>query len=460
MIQYRRRHRLWGVAPAALALGMAPMTNARGDVAERSPENLVERSPALGAAVQSSEPLPELWSARPSSLRASPRLMPASLATGGEDKTGVSSQAISVPQGAGKIQGMGESFSTQMSTGVATFTVPFALPHARGEAQPSLALSYSSGGGHGLAGVGWDVGWPFIARQTDRGLPSYDDRSQWHPQQDRFVFNGGQELIPICLVQGGACAFAGTAPAGELMPAWADGWQYFRARVEGAYLRFFWSPDHRSWRVQSKSGESMELGVPLDGSGYAGALESDPANPAHVFRWDLARQYDNEGTPPPAGAAAPAPVNPIAYRYASVGGIAYLSDVYATPPAASPTSAPLSTYAQHTHLRYETRPDATASFRRGWETEQTLRLIGVDVASVPFAAGTTRHLVRRYHLSYDAAFHVSLLVSVQIEGRCDGVRGGKRARRGRGDRRASGRNRMRDAPRDDVRLPTRHPVWD
>ncbi|HVY30602.1 MAG TPA: SpvB/TcaC N-terminal domain-containing protein [Polyangiaceae bacterium] len=99
------------------------------------------------------------------------------LPTGG-DKSGVTSQAISVPKGSGTIQGMGESFSAQLSTGIATFSVPFSLPAARGGAQPSLGLSYSSASGSGLAGMGWSVGVPYIARQTDRGLPGYDDRAR------------------------------------------------------------------------------------------------------------------------------------------------------------------------------------------------------------------------------------------------------------------------------------------
>src|SRR5262249_38765086 len=156
--------------------------------------------------------------------------------TGG-DKSGVSSQAISLPQGTGKIQGMGESFSAQMSTGGGSFSVPFALLDARGGAQPSLSLSYSSSSGHGIAGVGWDVGVPFISRQTDRGLPQYKDPQfggGWSAGQDRFVFNGGQELVPICLVSAGTCP---GALSGEVMPSWSSGWQYFRSRVEGGYLR-------------------------------------------------------------------------------------------------------------------------------------------------------------------------------------------------------------------------------
>src|SRR5512133_1745071 len=123
-------------------------------------------------------------------------MAPIALPTGG-DKSGVTTKTVSLPKGAGSIEGMGESLSAQLSTGIATFSVPFALPKARGAAQPSLGLRYSSGSGQGIAGQGWDVGVPFIARQTDRGIPRYDDRADWHAEQDRFVYNGGQELVPI-----------------------------------------------------------------------------------------------------------------------------------------------------------------------------------------------------------------------------------------------------------------------
>jgi RHS repeat-associated protein len=327
----------------------------------------------------------------------------------GADKSGVSSQAISVPQGSGKIQGMGESFSAQLSTGIATFTVPFALPSARGGAQPSLSLSYSSGGGHGIAGVGWEIGAPFIARQTDRGVPSYADGTDWTANQDRFVFNGGQELVPICKVEGTSCT---GALSGEAMPSWAHGWQYFRARVEGSFLRFFWSADHKTWKVQSKSGETMELGVPYDGSGYTGGLEVDPADTTKIFRWCITRHYDAQRD------SEDKAVNLVGYRYLNAGGIAYLSDIYDTPPASAPASAALGAYAHHARLRYEARPDPTFGYRRGWRTTMALRLAGVDVTSKTFIADGSRELVRRYHLAYDSKFHVSLLKSVQMEGRC------------------------------------------
>jgi RHS repeat-associated protein len=381
------------VAPEPTRVDRAPATvaaGATGEVVDPASLHLAERAPATlpgkGVAVD--------------------------IGPSGGDKTGVSSQAIALPQGAGKIQGMGESFSAQLSTGIASFTVPIQLIPARGSADPALSLSYSSSGGHGVAGVGWEVGWPSISRQSDRGLPNYNDQATWQPNQDRFVFGGGQELVPICTVSSTGCAGAVT---GEQMPAWASGWQYFRPRVEGSYDRFFWSPDHQTWRVQSKSGEGMELGVPLDGSGYSGGLESDPNTPSNIFKWNLVRQYDAYGT---LGTATPTPANPVVYRYMQDGSTAYLSDIYDTSPAAAGASgASLAQYAHHTRLNYATRPDATQSYRRGWLVTQAQRLVGIDITSMTNMAGA-RELVRRYHLSYDPSFHVSLLTSVQMEGQC------------------------------------------
>jgi RHS repeat-associated protein len=338
----------------------------------------------------------------------------------GADKTGVTGKAISLPQGSGKIQGMGESFSAQLSTGIATFSVPFSLPHARGGAQPALGLSYSSGGGFGLAGVGWDVGVPFIARQTDRGVPSYNEQTGFNANQDRFVFNGGQELVPICVVGGGNTC-AGALP-GELMPAWSVGAQYFRPRVEGSFLRFFWSPDHKTWRVQDKSGVTMELGVPLDGSNDPSGLDTNPSNSQQIYRWHLVRQYDSHGDVNPAGPlVAPMPKNVVVYRYFQTGGTAYLSDIFDTTPSSSPVTTTTSLFAHHTRLSYEDRSDPTFSYRSGWRMDQTLRLTRVDVTSRAFNEGLSaaRHQVRRYHLGY-ALQHASLLTSVQVEGRCDG----------------------------------------
>jgi Salmonella virulence plasmid 65kDa B protein len=182
---------------------------------------------------------------------------------GAPDKTAASSRAIAMPKGQGKVEGLGESFSMQSSTGVATFSVPIAVPPARGAVDPAFSLQYTTASGAGIAGIGWNLSVPSITRQTDRGVPRYDDRttggtSTYHPRQDRFFFGGGQALVPLCTVTNGACN-ASTAPisngyggstTGERFPSWAEGWQYFRPAVEGGYQRFFWAPGGRTWQGQ------------------------------------------------------------------------------------------------------------------------------------------------------------------------------------------------------------------
>jgi|GEM_PF-816301 len=340
------------------------------------------------------------------------------LPTGG-DKSGVTSQAISIPKGAGSIKGMEESFSAQLSTGIATFSVPFALMKGRGGAQPSLGLSYSSAGGTGPAGQGWSVGVPFIARQTDRGLPQYHDRAEWRSDQDRFVFNGGQELVPICTIgDRGACAGALT---GELMPSWAQGYQYFRARVEGSFLRFFWAADHESWIVQDKSGTIMEIGdVNNNGPAPGGlhlagqeALERNANNAQEIYRWHLSRQYDQF-------VVDTVPQNLVVYDYMSIEGQSYVTDIYDTTPALDASSTDVNAFAHHTHLAWENKPDRTESYRSGWRIAASQRLVRLDVASKQFLAGASaaRSQVRRYHLTYSEDYHRSLLTQVQVEGRC------------------------------------------
>jgi len=322
------------------------------------------------------------------------------------NKTGVGAQAISVPDGAGTIEGMGESFTAQPSTGIATFSIPVAMPMARGGAQPSLSLVYSSAGGNGIAGAGWDIGVPFIARETDRGLPRYDDRPVWHPGQDRFVFNGAQELVPICDVPttcAGRLLDDGEGNVEEL-PQWANGWQYFRPRVDGSQTRFFWNSTTQTWRVQDRAGSLMELG------GEADALETDPNNLARVFRWNVVRQLDAYG-------------NEVRYEYEKPAGsnLAYITDIYDTAPIGGiQTNAD---WAHHTKIVYEDRTDQATSYRRGWKTVVTRRLSHIDVTSKGDDASQPRELLRRMHLTYadqvsPGGLRASLLERVHVEGRC------------------------------------------
>ncbi len=333
-------------------------------------------------------------------------------------------QAISLPSAEGSVQGMGESFSPVLSSGTATFSVPIAVAPGRAGVKPSIALTYATTGGNGPVGFGWGLGVPFISRQTDRGMPRYIDESAWHGQEDRFIYNGGQELVPVDSTAIGTVdgqANGGTAPA---VPTEVSGWQQYRARVEGGFMRFFRSPDSTRWIVQSKDGTRFDFGLLPTGTGPSEAvtassyaLERDPEMPSGgIYRWCLTRMSDAHGST-------------VYYLYDQPDGQSYLTDIYYVSPNGSPGSCAssnpdtartctqsLSTYGAHVRLLYEPRDDVYANYLAGWRIETSQRLQQIEVTAWDDASGG-RTLVRRYHLTYGSDTFHSLLSQIQVEGR-------------------------------------------
>lgn len=349
-----------------------------------------------------------------------PSAEPIALPTG-TSASAATPQAISLPDAEGSVEGMGESFSPILSSGTATFSVPIAVAPGRAGVQPSLGLSYSSTAGNGPVGFGWNLGVPFISRQTDRGLPHYVDGDLWHEEEDRFMYNGGQELVPvdnadIAVVDQQAFVASNVAanlPAEVTTPI---PWQQYRARVEGGFMRFFREPEGERWIVQSKDGTWFEFGLlengPTDAvTASANAVERDPES-SGVFRWCLTRMSDAHGST-------------VYYTYRQDDGRAYLEDIYYVSPAtcastnpatARQCNAPLDGYGAHVHLDYEGRDDHFAGYVSGWRIGTALRLNRIVVTAWEDSV-SGRALVRRYHLRYDPNTFHSLLQQVQVEGR-------------------------------------------
>ena len=63
---------------------------------------------------------------------------------------------------------------TANTSGTANMSYPIEIPQGRQGMQPNLALTYSSGGGNGWLGVGWDISVPSITVETRWGVPRYD----------------------------------------------------------------------------------------------------------------------------------------------------------------------------------------------------------------------------------------------------------------------------------------------
>jgi Salmonella virulence plasmid 65kDa B protein len=370
------------------------------------------------AALEASDP------ERAASLRAAldaqasnPTITPVSLPSG-DAKSAVTPQAISLPKAEGSIEGMGESFSPVLSSGTGTFSVPIALPPGRAGVQPSLGLSYSSSSGNGDVGMGWSLGMPFISRQTDRGLPRYDDRAAWHAEEDRFFYNGGQELVPVD-------SAVAAALDGGTIPAELTGWQQYRARVEGGFMRFFRAPDYERWVVQSKDGTRFDFGVlptatyPADYGDLRTTLQTESADgTGRTFRWQLTRMSDTHGST-------------IYYRYQRDDGQLYTYDIHyvspavcgsTTPSVARNCTQPLSAFGRRVKFIYQSRQDANRSYVTGFRVRTAWRMKRIEVTGWNHIANA-RTLVRRYHLEYDATSFHSLLTSIQVEGRPDAPNG-------------------------------------
>ncbi|MDR2914856.1 MAG: hypothetical protein LBV74_08515, partial [Tannerella sp.] len=202
-------------------------------------------------------------------------------ASGNSSGSGDSRQAkISLPAGGGAIRGIGEKFQANPVTGTASFTVPITISAGRGEFTPQLALSYDSGSGNSVFGLGWNVGLPSITRKTDKGLPQYND----HPdhESDTFILSGAEDLVPVLNGNSQARRQYGNYEIYTYLP-----------RTEGLFaLIERWTDTATGishWRTVSKENIVSVFGF------TAQARIADPGNERKIFSWLLEESRDAKG---------------------------------------------------------------------------------------------------------------------------------------------------------------------
>ncbi|MFO8080189.1 MAG: toxin TcdB middle/N-terminal domain-containing protein, partial [Armatimonadota bacterium] len=312
-----------------------------------------------------------------------------SLPSGFSGKSGVTPQSLALPDGSGSIGGMGESFTPNMNTGSGSMSIPITLPPGRRGLQPSVGLGYSTGGGDGPLGWGWSMEMPFISRQSDKGLPRYD-------HTDRFMYNGGQELVPVAM------------PEDE---QWPHGWDpddtgheiiYYRARAEGAFMRFFYDVTGDTWLVQDRQGNHF----------YIGENETEKiVGPDGTYKWMLSRTADVRRALGLGG-------NDVQYTYFEDGGALFPQSIYWN--SFGQSYGDPASYQHEVRFVWEPRPDATVSYAAGFAVESNLRLERIEVRSYQYSPTSgDRSLTRAYLFSYEdqtVSFH-SRLVGVQTCGR-------------------------------------------
>jgi RHS repeat-associated protein len=204
---------------------------------------------------------------------------------------------IELPKGGGAIRGIGEKFQANAATGTGKLTIPMAVSPGRSGFGPDLSLSYDSGSGNGICGIGWNFASRSVTRKTDKGFPKYRRREL--QECDVFILSGAEDLVPL-LIQ-------------DSEGHWVDDKfeieghrvKRYRPRMEGLFARIErWTrleDGDEHWRSISKDNTLTVYGRDEASRIY------DPANPHHVFSWLICESYDDKG-------------NAVVYEYVAENG--------------------------------------------------------------------------------------------------------------------------------------------
>jgi len=180
---------------------------------------------------------------------------------------------------------MGEKFAANPVTGTGSMSVPIALSPGRGGFGPQLSLSYDSGAGNGLFGLGWNLSLPAITRKTDKGLPRYLEDEE----SDVFLLAGAEDLVPLLDAVGRR---RGSTPC----DVYGTRYQVSRymPRIEGLFaLIERWTqasaPANTFWRTISRDNITTWYGR------APSSRISDPLEPARIFQWNVCEMHDDKG---------------------------------------------------------------------------------------------------------------------------------------------------------------------
>jgi hypothetical protein len=173
---------------------------------------------------------------------------------------------------------------TANNTGSAKMTFPLVIPPGRKGIQPQLNLTYTSDGGNGWVGLGWNISLPSISVETRWGVPRYD------PQQESetYCLNGEQ------LATKDAQGFYNKMPhRGDWVNRMGNNVNFY-PRVEGAFdsiIRHGSNPKNYWWEVIDRNGVSSYYGKMHDSTKVdpSAMLTDDSGNIAY---WALTETRD------------------------------------------------------------------------------------------------------------------------------------------------------------------------
>jgi len=206
----------------------------------------------------------------------------------------IQTPSINLPRGGGAIKSIDEKFQVNAVNGTSSFSLPIPVSGARGFT-PSVELTYDSGAGNGIFGIGWSLSLPSIRRKTENELPQYLDAID----SDIFILSGSEDLVPEYKrsAQGDLLTDAG----GNYIFLESDVQlnnnsftvRRYRPRIEGAFSRIErWTAQSNNnvhWRTISKDNLTSVFGI------SPASRITDPFDNTRVFEWFLEFSYNDKG---------------------------------------------------------------------------------------------------------------------------------------------------------------------
>lgn len=261
------------------------------------------------------------------------------------------------------------SFAVSPS-GAATYTIPIQVPPGTAGMQPSLALSYNSQAGNGLAGMGWSLSGlsaihrcPATIVQGDgyMGGINYD-------ANDRFCLDGERLVVVNGLANG------------------ANGAEYRTEHESFSRVKSFGTcgVGPCNWTVEAKSGQIMEFGNTSDSRVEVSTLPRGIAR-SDVRLWAINKVTDRAGN-----------YMTFSYYEEPTAGIHVPTWIAYTGNGASQPYAAVQPILQ-------TRPDQETFYEGGSQISSTHRIQAIQT----FSSGNYIVPVKIYTLTYESALSPS-----------------------------------------------------
>ncbi|MBB6523442.1 T6SS effector amidase Tae4 family protein [Pseudoteredinibacter isoporae] len=240
-------------------------------------------------------------------------------------------------------------------SGASSYSVPIATTSGTAGVAPTISLQYSSQGGNGLAGVGWNLsGLSSISRCRQTHMVDGRAEAINFTDSDRFCLDG-QRLISVA------------APAGQ-------SGRYYKTEVDNfatIVARGGSAATPAYFEVQRKDGSK---------SVYGNSSDSQQRASGQVINWAINRFEDSVG-------------NPITFQYLDAGQGFRIDRInYAFGSGNSPQA--------YLRFSYEARSDVRSQYLAGVQSHRRVRLKTIE-------SFNTGQLLRSYKLQYLAENNVA-----------------------------------------------------